>query len=316
MTPGRRTPPDLDSFILPLIEELRQLCTDVPAYDSVTQSHFLLKAHLVLTTEDTPAISKIYHLSDHNAIYPCHLCMIKDFPYQISYKIARTQDGERVEIARTKHQYYYPFVPPIHDIPNGNLHLINNGSRYNSVDIIPLRTHERYLQDGQASLNRTADSSSTDVKELSKFTLSEFNLKLISFPESCPFDQMHLFHLGFGSDIYALLSGTFFKDHNLNDHMGKMNLEQWDAFGNDLETAKVSTSWGRISQHVKYINGYKAEDFSNLLIYYLLSLAFNRVDQATYRALQRLVFVKVLSESYEISEQDIVDIEFNLKFIK
>jgi len=152
---------------------------------------------------------------------------------------------------------------------------------------------------------------------LSKFTLPESNLESISFPESCPFDLMHLLHLGFGSDICALLSGTFFKDRNLNAHMGKMSLEQWDAFGIDLKTAKVPTSWGRIPQHVKYINSYKAEDFSNLLTYYLLPLAFNRVDQATYQALRRLVFVKVLAESYEISEQDLVDIELNLnKFIK
>jgi hypothetical protein len=218
-----------------------------------------------------------------------------------------------VEIAHTKHQYYYPLASPIHGIPNGNPHLRNGGPRYDNVDRIPLRTHERYLRDGQASLNKTADSSSTGVKGLSKFTLPES----ISFPKSCPFDLMHLLHLGFESDICALLSGTFFKDHNLNAHMGKMSLGQWDAFGMDLRTAKVPTSWGRILQHVKYINSYKVEDFSNLLTYYLLPLAFNPVDQTTYRALQSLVFVKILAESYEISEQDLADIEFNLnKFIK
>ncbi len=102
VTPGRRAPPDLDSFLFPLIKELQQLRNGVPAYDSHTQSSFLLKAHLVLTTGDTPAISKIYHLSGHNAIYPCRLCVIKGFPYQIPYKTSEEQNGERVEILRLK----------------------------------------------------------------------------------------------------------------------------------------------------------------------------------------------------------------------
>ena len=316
MTPGRRAPPDLDSFLFPLIKELQQLRNGVPAYDSHTQSSFLLKAHLVLTTGDTPAISKIYHLSGHNAIYPCRLCKIKGFRYQFSYKISEEQNGERMERLRTKTQYYYPLAPPI--LPNGNPRLGNNGRLYDNIDKIPLRTHEGYLQDGRASLNRTTNSSSTGVKGLSNFTLPESNLRSLSFPESCPFDLMHLLHLGFGSDVCDLLSGTFFKDSNLNTHMsGRMSVEQWDAFGMNLETAKMPTSWGRIPQHVKYINGYKAEDFSNLLTHYLLPLVFNRVDQATYQALQRLVFVKILAESYEISEQDLVNIELNLnKFIK
>ena len=225
MTPGRRTPPDLDSFLFPLIKELQQLRNGVPAYDSHTQSSFLLKAHLVLITRDTPAISKIYHLSGHNAIYPCCLCMIKDFPYQISYKISEEQNEERVEILRTKTQYYYPLAPPI--LPNDNPRLGNNERLYDNVDRIPLRTHEGYLQDGRISLNRTANSSSTDVKGLNNFTLPESNLRSFSFPESCPFDLMHLLHLDFGSDIYDLLSGTFCKDSDLNTHMsGRMSLEQ------------------------------------------------------------------------------------------
>jgi len=316
VTPGRRAPPDLDSYLLPFINELQELGTGVPAYDSLTKSRFRLKAHLVLTTGDSPAISKIYHLSGHNAIYPCRLCLLKGFPYGISYTTTRVQNGERMEIQRTKQQYYYPMMPP--NLPRGDIRLRTCGPRYLNVASIPLRTHQGYLRDGRASLNRTAEPSSTGVKGLSSFTLPEFNLGTISFPESCPFDLMHLLHLGFGSDICALLSGTYFKDPTLNGEMrGRMSSQQWDQFGMNLETAKVPTSWGRIPQHIRYIKGYKAEDFSNLLTYYILPLSFNRVDNATYRALQRLVLVKILAESYQISDQDLAEIELNLnKFTK
>lgn len=72
VTPGLRAPLDPDPFLLPLIKELQQLHTGIPVIDSAARSRFLLKAHLVLTTGDTPAISKILHLSGHNALSPLH----------------------------------------------------------------------------------------------------------------------------------------------------------------------------------------------------------------------------------------------------
>src|SRR5579862_3398918 len=77
LTPGPKAPKDLDSFITPFHEELHLLQTGVKAYDAFTKSEFTLKAHLVLITGDTPAISKLLHLSGHNAIYPCRACNLQ-----------------------------------------------------------------------------------------------------------------------------------------------------------------------------------------------------------------------------------------------
>lgn len=77
LTPGPKAPKDLDSFITPFPEELHLLQTGVKAYDSLTKSEFTLKGHLVLTG-DTPAISKLLHLSGHNTIYPGRACNLRE----------------------------------------------------------------------------------------------------------------------------------------------------------------------------------------------------------------------------------------------
>jgi len=67
---------------------------------------FLLRAHLVLLSGDTPGITKLLHLTGHNARAPCRACKLVGTPYKYEYKF---KDG------RTGHntQHYYPLQPPI-----------------------------------------------------------------------------------------------------------------------------------------------------------------------------------------------------------
>jgi Transposase family tnp2 len=104
LTPGPKAPKDLDSFITPFCEELHLLQTGVKAYDSLTKSEFTLKGHLVLVTGDTPAISKLLHLSGHNAIYLCRACNLQGTLYH--YTKSKVQNKETIT---TNHSMnYYP----------------------------------------------------------------------------------------------------------------------------------------------------------------------------------------------------------------
>ena len=85
LTPGPKAPKDLDSFIAPFLDELKLLQNGVPTYDAHTDSQFLLKAHLVLVTGDTPAISKLFQFSGHNAKRPCRACKLEGSPFVIPY---------------------------------------------------------------------------------------------------------------------------------------------------------------------------------------------------------------------------------------
>jgi len=61
----------MDSFLYPFLEELKQLNSGVSAYDAHAKENFMLRAHLVLLTGDTPGMSKLLHLSGHVAKHPC-----------------------------------------------------------------------------------------------------------------------------------------------------------------------------------------------------------------------------------------------------
>ena len=77
ISPGPKSPKDLDSFLKPFLEELKLLSDRVVAYDAHgDMGAFLVKAQLVLVTGDTPGISKLLHLSGHGATYPCHACKV------------------------------------------------------------------------------------------------------------------------------------------------------------------------------------------------------------------------------------------------
>ena len=76
LTPGPKSPIDLDSFLASFLAELKELHDGVIAYDGHTQSAFLLKAHLVLVTGNTSAILKLFQFAKHGAIYLCCACTL------------------------------------------------------------------------------------------------------------------------------------------------------------------------------------------------------------------------------------------------
>jgi hypothetical protein len=166
--------------------------------------------------------------------------------------------------------------------------------------------------DGEAVWNGSGNPVDSGVKGVSPLVM----LKTVSFPESSPFDVMHLVYLGFVRDLCALLNGTFFKaphTMHLNEHDGRMSKKDWEQLGVDMAGIGAPVSWGRYPRNIaKYIKGFKAEELQNFLLHYLLPLSFKRVSLTTYRALQRLIFVMSLATSLEVTHREINEIEKHL----
>lgn len=77
IVPGPREPSDLDSFLSPLVAEMLSLKEGIPAVDGSYNEPFTLRAHIVLVSGDTPAISKMMKMTGHNGRQPCRFCKIE-----------------------------------------------------------------------------------------------------------------------------------------------------------------------------------------------------------------------------------------------
>jgi hypothetical protein len=75
---GPKQPKNLNSFLIPLIDELIKLMCGMPAYDA-TQSHqlFVLRAYLIMVFGDMPAVAKLMRMKGVNGIFPCCACNIQ-----------------------------------------------------------------------------------------------------------------------------------------------------------------------------------------------------------------------------------------------
>ena len=132
LSPGPSQSRDLDSFLIPFIDELKLLAQGVSAYDDHTQNSFKLKTHLLLITGDTPGISKLFHLSGHMAKHPCRACKIEGSPFIISFTKKNKQP-------RSKTQYYFPLYHPVATIRNRTIRI--------NIDRLPHRTEDEYKAD-------------------------------------------------------------------------------------------------------------------------------------------------------------------------
>lgn len=306
LCPGPKQPKDLDSFLVPFLEELEILRLGVPAYDAHTKSSFLLKAYLVLLSGDTPGVSKLLHLSGHVAKLPCRACRIEGTPYKSSYIIEK---GQRRGQFREHTCYYYPLFQP------GKAHAPPSLESYRAqINSLPRRTNQDYIRDGKASSDKFDRAIESGVKGITLFIL----LETISIPASFPFDIMHLVYLGLVRDLCALISGKFFKSGALNEHPGRMTDKDWVDLGNDMARIRAPVSWGRDPRNIeRYINLFKAEELSNFLGHYLLPLCVDKVDPATYKALQSLVLAISIATSYELTHTEIEEVEYHIMlFVK
>ena len=180
ISPGSSSPKDLDSFLQSFLEELKLLSDGVATYDAHhATGAFLLKAHLVLITGDTPGISKLLHLNGHEAIYPCRACKLQGTPYLLRYIKKGKNKGQP---GRTTH-YYYPLSPPIKfppDVIDAHKEACAQIDTYTNHYDLPLRSHEDYHHDGEASLVDPRLACGSGINGISPFAC----LLTISIPQS------------------------------------------------------------------------------------------------------------------------------------
>lgn len=207
LCPGLKQPKDLDSFLIPFLKELEALHIGIQAYDAHIKSSFLLKAHLIMLSGDTSGISKLLHLTGHIGKRPCRACKIQRTSYKF---ISIIKKGTRRGQSRENTSQYYPLFPPTNA---GAARPPSLQSYRIQIANLPRRITENYIHDGEASSDISVCATESGVKGISPFV----RLKIISVPESAPFDVIHLVYLGLMQHLCGLMNGKFFKSAALNE---------------------------------------------------------------------------------------------------
>lgn len=195
--PGPKKPQDFDSFLWPLITELLELELGIDAWDAKDRRSVKLRAFLLLIFGDIPAVSMAMKMKGHNGMCPCRFCEICG-----------------VRIPEQRHSpYYVPLSRTGHpDVETGR-----SRPTYNARDL-PRRTHASFMDQARkvafADLVREREEWARDsgIKGISVLSY----LSSVCFPESFPYDFMHLawenvvknLHTMWFDDFKSLGTGT------------------------------------------------------------------------------------------------------------
>jgi len=177
--PGPKSVKDVDSFLIPLYDELAQLSEGVGgALDLTAREFFVLRAYLILLFGDIPAISKLLMMKGHNGYSPCRCCEIKGI----------RNPGEKVN-----------YVPLHREEGTYDPHAL----RY--------RHHCRFIR--HATKVITADTTAEADRLSRKYGIKGlpglFLLGSIKFPTSFPFDFMHLIFENLVPNLIRHYTGDF-----------------------------------------------------------------------------------------------------------
>ena len=177
--PGPKSVKDVDSFLVPLYEELAQLSEGVDdVLDPTAGEFFILRAYLILLFGDIPAILKLLMMKGHNGHCPCRYCEIR---------------GIRIPGEKTN---YFP--------------LQRDEGTYDP-HALPHRDHRRFIEHAKRVIaaEMVAESDQLSRKYGIKGLPGLFLLGSIRFPTSFPFNFMHLIFENLVPNLIRHYTGDF-----------------------------------------------------------------------------------------------------------
>ena len=169
---------NLDSYLIPLYEELAGLARGEVTLDPWAEEFFWFHVYLILAFGDYPALTKLMHMKGHNGLCLCRFCEIHGL----------RPPGVKV--------YYVP--------------LFRSDDSYSPADL-PMRNHPTFIKQAHqvlaAETIKEADGLSKEygIKGLSVLS----GLGSLDFPLSFPFDFMHLIFENLIPNLVHHYTGTF-----------------------------------------------------------------------------------------------------------
>jgi hypothetical protein len=276
--PGPKSVKDVDSFLVPLLNELAELSEGVDgALDLTAREFFVLRAYLILLFGDIPAISKLLMMKGHNGYSPCRCCEIKGM----------RNPGEKVN-----------YVP-----------LHREEGAYNPHEL-RYRRHRRFIRQAQKVI--TAETVTESDRLSRKYGIKGipglFLLGSVDFPASFPFDFMHLIFENLVPNLIRHYTGDF-KGLNTGTESYELPKSMWEAIGDSAAQSgdTIPSEFGaRMPNIYTERSSMTAETWSIWILYLGPILLRNRFSKPAYYEhflkLSRLVH---LCMSYEMARSDI-----------
>jgi hypothetical protein len=181
--PGPKKPQDFDSFLWPFIMEMLELEVGVDAWDAKDRKYVQLRAFLLLIFGDIPAVSMAMKMKGHNGICPCRFCEIRG-----------------VQNPGVQRSPYY--------VPLNRSH--TSSPSYDPRNL-PKRQHPTFMRQAHevaftdavgARENLAKQYGIKGVSILSK-------LSTVRFPDSFPYDFMHLIWENVIKNLFSMWFGDF-----------------------------------------------------------------------------------------------------------
>jgi hypothetical protein len=169
---------NLDSYLIPLYEELARLGKGEVTLDPWAEEFFWLHVYLILAFGDYPALAKLMHMKGHNGLCPCRFCEIHGL----------RPPGLKV--------HYVPLFRPEGSVCPADL---------------PMRSHATFIEQANEVLAAETISEADELaKEHGIKGLSVLSgLGSLNFPLSFPFDFMHLIFENLVPNLVRHYTGTF-----------------------------------------------------------------------------------------------------------
>ena len=195
--PGPNKPAEIDSFLIPLHEELFQLAKGVDTYDIRSKQSFLLRAFLLIIFGDLPAISMLMNMKGVNGISPCRNCKIKAIPIP----------GD------TPSTHYVPLTTDLTGLGRNHVEMMADAKRVDEAESI-------------AAANRIAKETGI------KGTPILSTLDSVAFPQSFPLDFMHIAWENAVRTLTSLWTGDY-KGIGEGKESYRIDANAWKAIGAD-----------------------------------------------------------------------------------
>jgi len=271
---------NLDSYLVPLRDELGDLAKGVKSLDLSAEEYFWQHVYLILGFGDYPGIAKLIRMKGHNGLHPCRFCEIL---------------GIRAEGGKV---YYVPLYQPSGSIDPANL---------------PMRSHEKFIQQGmavlEASTNAEAERLAKDSGIKGVPLLSSINS--LNFPLSFSFDFMHLLFENLFPNLTKHYAGTF-KDLDCGIEDYELSKEVWSEIcaAGVASGDTVPTSFGsRMPNLETERSSMTAEAWGFWAMYLAPILLRNRFSQRRYYD-HFLKIVRLVHKciSFELTQDEVSEI--------